>query len=121
MKLYTIAIGAGLGYLAGNESARRKVMDTARRVQQSPQAQAVEQRLTSKFKRVADEKLGTGGQNGDQYGDRYGDKYLDEYGTEVSAPLVAAEPGESADRTLSLADLEAADPNSTTASGRLTS
>jgi hypothetical protein len=48
MKLYTIAIGAGLGYLAGNEQARRKTAEVFHQMKSSPTAKAVEDRVSSK-------------------------------------------------------------------------
>ena len=48
MKIYTMAIGAGLGYIAGNESARRKTIDTFKRLQGSPQAKALEDKVSTK-------------------------------------------------------------------------
>ena len=46
MKLYTLAIGVGIGYLIGNETARHKAADAVRRVKSSPQAQAVEDKVS---------------------------------------------------------------------------
>jgi hypothetical protein len=48
MKFYTMAIGAGLGYLAGNERARRKTIDTFKQLKGSPQAKAIEDRVSTK-------------------------------------------------------------------------
>ena len=48
MKFYTIAIGAGLGYLAGNEQARRKTIDAVKQLKGSPQAKAIEDRVSTK-------------------------------------------------------------------------
>jgi len=48
MKMYTIAIGAGLGYLAGNEQARRKTIDAFKQLKATPQAKAVEDKVSSK-------------------------------------------------------------------------
>jgi len=48
MKLYTMAIGAGLGYLAGNERARRKTIDAVKQLKGSPQAKAIEDRVSTK-------------------------------------------------------------------------
>lgn len=48
MKFYAIAIGAGIGYLAGNEQARHKTAEMFKRVKSSPQAKAVEERVSDK-------------------------------------------------------------------------
>lgn len=48
MKMYTMAIGAGLGYLAGNEQARRKAIDTVKQLKGSPQAKAIESKVSTK-------------------------------------------------------------------------
>ena len=53
MRLLWIAAGAGIGYLAGNASARRKTMDAIGKVKSSPQMQAVEQRLGDKVTNIA--------------------------------------------------------------------
>ena len=48
MKMYLIAIGAGIGYLAGNQRARQKAVDTFKQVKSSPQAKAIEERVSDK-------------------------------------------------------------------------
>lgn len=48
MKLYTMAIGVGIGYLVGNERARHKAADAVRRLKSSPQAKAVESKVSDK-------------------------------------------------------------------------
>jgi hypothetical protein len=47
MKISSAAVFA-LGYLAGNESARTKTMDTLKRWNASPQAKAVEDKVSAK-------------------------------------------------------------------------
>ena len=54
MKLYTLAIGIGIGYLIGNETARHKAADAVRRVKSSPQAQAVEDKVSEKVNTLTD-------------------------------------------------------------------
>ena len=56
MKLYTIAIGAGLGYLAGNEQARRKTAEVFHQMKSSPTAKAVEDRVSSKVSDLTSKK-----------------------------------------------------------------
>jgi hypothetical protein len=46
MKPYTLAIGFGLGYLAGNETARRKALDLIQQAKESRQGKAVESRVS---------------------------------------------------------------------------
>lgn len=48
MKLFTIAIGAGLGYLAGNEQARTKTFDAVKQLTSTPQAKSIEGKVSSK-------------------------------------------------------------------------
>ena len=56
MKIYAIAIGAGLGYLAGNEQARRKTFEVFNQVKSSQPAKAVEDRVSSKVTELASKK-----------------------------------------------------------------
>jgi hypothetical protein len=56
MKLYAIAIGAGLGYLAGNEQARRKTAEVFNQVKSSQPAKAVEDRVSSKVTELTTKK-----------------------------------------------------------------
>jgi len=53
MKMYAIAIGAGIGYLAGNEQARRKAFDLVKQVKSSTPAKAVEERVSAKVTDLA--------------------------------------------------------------------
>lgn len=53
MKMYAIAIGAGLGYLAGNEQARRKATELFKQVKASTPAKAVEERVSAKVTDLA--------------------------------------------------------------------
>ena len=46
--MYSMAIGAGIGYLAGNPQARRKTAEIFRQLKESPQAKAVEDTLGEK-------------------------------------------------------------------------
>jgi hypothetical protein len=48
MKIYTLAIGFGLGYVFGNESARRKTMEYFRQMKDSKQAKSLEHRVSEK-------------------------------------------------------------------------
>ena len=48
MKMALIAIGAGIGYLAGNQRARHKTIDMFKQVKSSPQAKAIEERVSDK-------------------------------------------------------------------------
>ena len=48
MKMYAMAIGAGLGYLAGNQQARRKAFDLMKQAKASTPAKAVEERVSAK-------------------------------------------------------------------------
>lgn len=48
MKFYTMAIGAGLGYIAGNAKARSKTIDTFKQLKGSPQAKALESKVSTK-------------------------------------------------------------------------
>lgn len=48
MKMSKFAIGAGLGYLAGNEQARQRIVDAVKQLRETPQFQAVEDRLAKK-------------------------------------------------------------------------
>jgi hypothetical protein len=56
MKIYAIAIGAGLGYLAGNAQARRKTAEVFKQVKSSPTAKAVEDRVSSKVTELTSKK-----------------------------------------------------------------
>jgi hypothetical protein len=43
-----LAIGIGIGYLAGNEQARRKAWELIRQAKASPQAKAIEDKVSDK-------------------------------------------------------------------------
>ena len=58
MKFYTMAIGAGLGYIAGNESARRKTIETFKKLQGSPQAKALEEKVSTKANALSSKVTG---------------------------------------------------------------
>ena len=46
MKLVTIAIGAGMGYLAGNADARAKTWAALKQAKQSPSAKSLEDKVS---------------------------------------------------------------------------
>jgi hypothetical protein len=48
VKTMGLAIGIGIGYLAGNEQARRKAWDLLRQAKASPQAKAIEDKVSDK-------------------------------------------------------------------------
>lgn len=48
MKITLIAIGAGIGYLAGNERARRMAFDKVKQIKSSPRTKALEEKVTDK-------------------------------------------------------------------------
>ena len=48
MKTMGLAIGAGLGYLAGNEQARRKAWELVKQAKGSPPAKAIESKVSDK-------------------------------------------------------------------------
>lgn len=58
MKIYSIAIGAGLGYLAGNDQARRKAFELVKQVKASAPAKAVEERVSEKVTDLASKRKG---------------------------------------------------------------
>ena len=53
MKLYTIAAAIGVGYIAGNEHARRKTLDTFKQVKSTPPAKAVEDKVSAKVTQLS--------------------------------------------------------------------
>jgi hypothetical protein len=59
MKFYTIAIGAGLGYIAGNEQARRKTIDAFKQLKGSPQAKAIEDKVSTKASELTSKVTGS--------------------------------------------------------------
>ena len=86
MKLYGIAIGAGLGYLAGNESARTKTLDALKRWKASPQAKAVEDKMSSTATQLSSKVTGKGN-------------------TQPTPLLGGADAADTSDRTASLTDV----------------
>jgi hypothetical protein len=48
MKIYSLAAGFGLGYVFGNETARRKTMEYFRQMKDSKQAKSLEHRVSEK-------------------------------------------------------------------------
>jgi hypothetical protein len=65
MKLYSVAIGAGIGYLAGNQQARHKAAEFVRNLKSSPQAKAVEDKVSHKVSTLTD-KAGMKGRSDDR-------------------------------------------------------
>lgn len=57
MKLYSVALGAGIGYLAGNQQARHKTAEFVRNLKASPQAKAMEDKVSHKVNAIT-EKAG---------------------------------------------------------------
>jgi hypothetical protein len=58
MKLVTIAIGAGLGYLAGNEDARHKTWAALKQAQQSRSAKSLEGKVSGAVSQLSDRRRG---------------------------------------------------------------
>jgi hypothetical protein len=56
MKLVTIAIGAGLGYLAGNEEARHKTWAALKQAKQSPSAKSLEGKVSGAVSQLSDRR-----------------------------------------------------------------
>lgn len=84
MKMYSVAIGAGIGYLAGNQQARKKTADLLHQLKASPQAKAVEDKLTEKATTL---KAKTTGGNGIDLSDsRYGSGAIPAVEPEVFTP-----------------------------------
>ncbi|MCZ3389065.1 MAG: hypothetical protein LH645_08055 [Actinomycetia bacterium] len=64
MKMFTIAIGAGIGYLAGNAEARQKTWAALRNVKESRSAKSIEDRVggavSGAVSQLADKRRSTG-------------------------------------------------------------
>ncbi len=56
MKLFTIAIGAGVGYLAGNAEARTKTWAALKQAQQSRSAKSLEGKVTGAVSQLSDRR-----------------------------------------------------------------
>lgn len=56
MKLATIAIGAGIGYLAGNADARSKTWAALKQAQQSPPAKSLEDKVNGAVSQLSDRR-----------------------------------------------------------------
>lgn len=56
MKLVTIAIGAGIGYLAGNEDARRKTWAALKQAQESRSAKSLEGKVSGAVSQLSDRR-----------------------------------------------------------------
>jgi hypothetical protein len=61
MKMYTMAIGAGIGYLAGNQQARHKTTELFRQLKSSPKTKAVEEKVSEKVNSMIDLSSGRSG------------------------------------------------------------
>ena len=56
MKLFTIAIGAGMGYLAGNAEARTKTWAALKQAKQSPSAKSLEDKVSGAVSQLSDRR-----------------------------------------------------------------
>lgn len=56
MKLFTIAIGAGMGYLAGNADARTKTWAALKQAQQSMPAKSIEDKVSGAVSQISDRR-----------------------------------------------------------------
>lgn len=56
MKLVTIAIGAGMGYLAGNADARAKTWAALKQAQQSMPAKSIEDKVSGAVSQISDRR-----------------------------------------------------------------
>lgn len=56
MKLATIAIGAGMGYLAGNADARAKTWAALKQAKQSPSAKSLEDKVSGAVSQLSDRR-----------------------------------------------------------------
>jgi hypothetical protein len=56
MKLVTIAIGAGMGYLAGNADARAKTWAALKQAKQSPPAKSLEDKVSGAVSQLSDRR-----------------------------------------------------------------
>lgn len=56
MKLVTIAIGAGMGYLAGNADARAKTWAAVKQAKQSPSAKSLEDKVSGAVSQLSDRR-----------------------------------------------------------------
>ena len=56
MKLVTIAIGAGIGYLAGNADARTKTWAALKQAQQSMPAKSIEDKVSGAVSQLSDRR-----------------------------------------------------------------
>lgn len=56
MKLFTIAIGAGMGYLAGNPDARAKTWAAVKQAKQSPPAKTLEDKVSGAVSQLSDRR-----------------------------------------------------------------
>jgi len=56
MRLFTIAIGAGVGYLAGNENARTKTWAALKQAQQSRSTKSLEGKVTGAVSQLSDRR-----------------------------------------------------------------
>lgn len=56
MKLVTIAIGAGMGYLAGNADARAKTWSALKQAKQSSSAKSLEDKVSGAVSQLSDRR-----------------------------------------------------------------
>lgn len=58
MKLFTIALGAGIGigYLAANEDARTRVFAGLKQAKESPQAKSIEDKVSGAVSQLSDKR-----------------------------------------------------------------
>lgn len=58
MKTLGLGIGVAIGFLAGNAEARQKTLNAFKSIESSPQAQAVENRVSAKVTQLSSRMTG---------------------------------------------------------------